>query len=130
MTKTAAIATSFTGALFLGLALGACSPEVSQAFADDLYKWGVMVRYNGDALAGAGSCIFLHIWRNPESPTEGCTAMAEEDLLAILGWLEQGSGGGPDPDPRRGPLLVQGTRAYLKSLRAEGRLPYGIPPAP
>ena len=91
---------------------------------DDLYRWGLVVRYNDQAEAGAGSCIFLHVWRGPGSPTAGCTAMAEEDLLAILAWLD------PKPVQGAGPLLIQGTRAYLESLRAEGVLPYRIPLIP
>jgi len=106
---------------------------------DDLYKWGVLVRYNDSTVPGAGSCIFLHIWRSPDSPTAGCTAMAEEDLLSVLGWLKRGPAGGPEVEsqtevePSPGfslqPLLVQGTRAYLEGLASEGVLPYRIPPS-
>jgi L,D-peptidoglycan transpeptidase YkuD (ErfK/YbiS/YcfS/YnhG family) len=90
------------------------------AHGDDLYKWGVVVRYNEGAVPGDGSCIFLHVWRGPDSPTAGCTAMAEENLLSVLGWLERGAEFS----------LVQGTRAYLEGLRREGLLPYDIPPSP
>lgn len=106
------------------------------AFGDDLYRWGVVVQYNDAAVPGAGSCIFLHVWRALDSPTAGCTAMAEEDLLALLGWLKSGSVSGPEvesdlgPERTTGPLLVQGTRAYLEDLSGEGVLPYRIPPAP
>lgn len=55
---------------------------------DDLYKWGIVVDYNfTQVVQGAGSCVFLHLWRSPESPTAGCTAMAEENMLALLEWL-------------------------------------------
>ncbi len=106
---------------------------------DDLYKWGVVVRYNDSAVPGAGSCIFLHIWRSPDSPTAGCTAMAEGDLLSVLGWLKSKPAGKPgvggqveeqvDPGLSPSPLLVQGTRAYLEGLRSQGVLPYRIPPS-
>ncbi len=33
---------------------------------------------------GAGSAIFLHIWRRPGYPTEGCIAFAREDLMWIV----------------------------------------------
>ena len=33
---------------------------------------------------GAGSAIFLHVAAPGYSPTEGCVAVAIEDLLAIL----------------------------------------------
>jgi D-alanyl-D-alanine dipeptidase len=90
------------------------------AHGDDLYKWGVVAGYNQEAEPGSGSCIFLHVWRGPDSPTAGCTAMAEDDLLAVLGWLERGAEHS----------LVQGTRSYLEGLRREGLLSYDIPPPP
>jgi D-alanyl-D-alanine dipeptidase len=92
------------------------------AYGDDLYKWGVVVRYNDVGVPGAGSCIFLHVWQGSESPTAGCTAMAEEDLLSLIGWMEPGSG----PNP----ILVQGTRTYLEGLSNEGVLPYRPPLTP
>jgi L,D-peptidoglycan transpeptidase YkuD (ErfK/YbiS/YcfS/YnhG family) len=99
------------------------------AHGDGLYRWGVVVRYNDEGVPGAGSCIFLHVWRGPQYPTAGCTAMAEEDLLSVLGWLRIGSEGGSEADPEsvRGPVLIQGTRAYLESLGREGVLPYPVP---
>jgi len=67
------------------------------AHGDDLYRWGIVVRYNGEGTPGAGSCIFLHVWRAPGSPTSGCTAMSEGDLLDLLGWLDpEHGGGGPE----------------------------------
>ena len=33
---------------------------------------------------GGGSAIFLHIWRKPRHPTEGCIAFAKADLEKIL----------------------------------------------
>lgn len=89
------------------------------AHGDDLYALGVTVEYNPDAIPGAGSCIFLHIWRGPESPTAGCTAMAEDDLRTVLGWLQ----------PRHDPILIQGSRAFLEDLKARGLLPYAVPGA-
>ena len=87
------------------------------AHGDDLYRFGVIVQYNPHQVPGAGSCIFLHLWRSPDSPTAGCTAMTEEDLLEILRWL----------DPEAAPLLVQGDQAFLESLREKGELPYPVP---
>ena len=52
------------------------------------YKRGIVVDYNAERTAGKGSCIFLHHWSGPSSSTAGCTAMAEADLLTILGWLD------------------------------------------
>jgi D-alanyl-D-alanine dipeptidase len=53
-----------------------------------LYKSGVIVSYNTDEpIRGAGSCIFMHIWRRPDSGTAGCVAMPESDLNQIINWL-------------------------------------------
>ena len=51
------------------------------------YRWGVVVDYNTPPVRGRGSCIFLHLWSGPDSTTAGCTAMAEENLLTLLRWL-------------------------------------------
>ena len=90
------------------------------AHGDGLYRLGVEVQSNASRVPGAGSCIFLHLWRGPGSPTAGCTAMAEDDLLEILRWL----------DPGADPLLIQGDREFLEGLRAEGMLPYPVPGGP
>lgn len=56
---------------------------------DDLYKYGIVIEYNTKAIVpGAGSAIFFHIWRNGETPTSGCVAAAESDILRILHWLD------------------------------------------
>ena len=38
------------------------------------------------------SAIFLHVWKEPGAPTCGCTAMAREDLLELLRWLDLAPG--------------------------------------
>lgn len=80
---------------------------------DVLYKWGVAVDHNPAAIAGAGSCIFLHIWKNSASPTAGCTAMPEKDLVRLIRWL----------DPVRRPILVQMTRSAYRAIREKYLLP-------
>jgi D-alanyl-D-alanine dipeptidase len=64
---------------------------------DRLYKWGVVVDHNPAAIPGAGSLIFFHIWKNSATPTAGCTAMPEKDLVDLIRWL----------DPAARPILVQ-----------------------
>jgi L,D-peptidoglycan transpeptidase YkuD (ErfK/YbiS/YcfS/YnhG family) len=81
--------------------------------ADDLYKWGVVVRHNTLPQPGAGSCIFLHIWKNAATATTGCTAMPEESLVRLLRWL----------DPAAPPLLVQMPRQEYNAFRRRLRLP-------
>jgi zinc D-Ala-D-Ala dipeptidase len=55
---------------------------------DELYKWGVDVAHNPSATPGAGSCIFLHVWRGPDSATVGCTAMEEQMLERLIGRVD------------------------------------------
>ena len=58
---------------------------------DDRYKWLVVVGYNmKEPKPGAGSCIFMHIWRSPGKATVGCTAMAEKDIVEIITLAEGG----------------------------------------
>jgi zinc D-Ala-D-Ala dipeptidase len=81
--------------------------------ADDRYKWGVFVEHNFPPEPGAGSCIFLHVWKDPATVTSGCTAMAETDLVKIIHWL----------DPARHPLLVQLPQRLYKEFGTTWDLP-------
>ncbi len=66
---------------------------------DSLYKLGLVVDYNfNPCVKGAGSQIFLHICRNSETVTEGCTAMPENKMIELLKWIDGG----------KNPLLWQG----------------------
>ncbi|HLL25706.1 MAG TPA: hypothetical protein VK427_26395, partial [Kofleriaceae bacterium] len=58
---------------------------------DALYTWVVDVAHNPTATPGAGSCIFLHVWRDATSPTVGCTAMAEAELARLIAALAPGA---------------------------------------
>ena len=55
---------------------------------DELYRYTIFVRHNDARTPGLGSCIFLHVWRDAQSPTVGCTAMALDDLRALLQWAD------------------------------------------
>jgi D-alanyl-D-alanine dipeptidase len=78
------------------------------------YRLGVIVGYNARPVRrGAGSCIFLHIWGGPRSPTVGCTAFAPQELETLLRWL----------DSRRRPTLVQLPAAEYEARRAGWGLP-------
>ena len=81
--------------------------------ADDLYKWGVVVSHNSPARPGAGSCIFLHIWKDSRSATAGCTAMPERDLVNLLRWL----------DPAAHPILVQMPQRDYEAAHTQLHLP-------
>jgi len=53
--------------------------------ADRLYDLVVVLGYNDDpVIAGAGSAIFLHIAAADYTPTQGCIALASEDLRRVL----------------------------------------------
>jgi L,D-peptidoglycan transpeptidase YkuD (ErfK/YbiS/YcfS/YnhG family) len=80
---------------------------------DDCYKYGIIVEYNTDPVVpGAGSAIFIHVRRGEDTPTLGCIALAESDMLKLLGWL----------NPKAEPLVVLGTREDLPLLTKEGCL--------
>jgi|GEM_PF-304102 len=63
-----------------------------------MYSLGLVVNHNTEDIEkGAGSAIFIHPWRSPNSPTVGCTSLDKKNLLTILSWL----------DPKAEPVLVQ-----------------------
>lgn len=80
----------------------------------DQYRLGVIVGYNANPPRRArGSCIFLHIWAGPTTPTSGCTAFPASEVEALVRWL----------DPRLHPLLVQLPTAEYARLRDRWQLP-------
>ena len=51
---------------------------------DGLYDVIVVLGHNdAPVVPGAGSAIFWHCWRDPAT-TEGCVAIASEDMIALL----------------------------------------------
>ncbi len=60
--------------------------------ADPLYDVILLTDWNWPrAKAGRGSAIFLHVWRKPRHPTEGCIAFRRDHLLWLLPRLRMGS---------------------------------------
>lgn len=57
-------------------------------YGDELYRKGVVVAHNPQNVPGAGSCIFLHLWRGDDKPTAGCTAMPAEVMDTLIHWLD------------------------------------------
>jgi L,D-peptidoglycan transpeptidase YkuD (ErfK/YbiS/YcfS/YnhG family) len=52
---------------------------------DPLYDLVAVLDWNRKpAVPGRGSAIFLHVWRKPRHPTEGCIAFRHADLRWIL----------------------------------------------
>lgn len=84
------------------------------ANGDQRYRLGFVIEHNPDHRAGAGSCIFAHLWKAPGETTAGCTAMAEPAMVELLGWLQ----------PAHRPVFV------LLPLDAyeEQRKAWGLPP--
>jgi len=59
---------------------------------DAVYDIIVVLGHNDDpVVAGLGSAIFLHIARNDYAPTEGCVALARDDLISVLTQVEPGA---------------------------------------
>jgi L,D-peptidoglycan transpeptidase YkuD (ErfK/YbiS/YcfS/YnhG family) len=80
----------------------------------DVYKYGIFVDYNTDpVVAGDGSCIFMHIWRRSDSPTAGCTAMTEDNMLKLMAFL----------DKSKNPVLVQVPRSEYAEMKKRYNLP-------
>lgn len=58
---------------------------------DGLYDIVVVLGHNDDPVVpGAGSAIFLHCASADYKPTEGCIALAENDLRALLALAQPG----------------------------------------
>lgn len=80
----------------------------------DVYKYGIFVNYNvNPAEAGKGSCIFMHIWSESDSPTAGCTAMTEANILKLISFL----------DKKKNPVLVQIPQSEYHKLKQTYKLP-------
>lgn len=78
------------------------------------YELGVFVAYNFyPVVKGNGSCIFLHVWKDANTPTSGCTAMGRLDMERIVSWLE----------PDRNPYLVQFPGSVYSQVRKTWNLP-------
>jgi len=81
---------------------------------DGLFRLGIIVEQNaGRTVPGAGSCIFLHIWRGRGKGTAGCTAMPPEAIEDLIRWL----------DLSKRPVLVQLPDNEYVRLQANWGLP-------
>ncbi len=78
------------------------------------YHLGVVVDHNTNPRKqGDGSCIFIHIWKNDQTGTSGCTAMESKNMEKLVSWL----------DPDQNPVLVQLPEAEYQRLRYGWKLP-------
>ncbi|MEM7505850.1 MAG: L,D-transpeptidase family protein [Pseudomonadota bacterium] len=59
-------------------------PADCMARGDGLYDICAVTDQNAACVPGAGSAIFVHIWRKPRHPTAGCVAFRRSDAEWIL----------------------------------------------
>src|SRR5260364_124811 len=53
------------------------------------YRLGSVIQYNTESPdKKAGSCMFMHVWKTPETGTAGCIAMEEAKVKETLHWLD------------------------------------------
>lgn len=80
---------------------------------DELYRRVIFVEHNtSPVVAGGGSCIFMHVWRGPDSSTSGCTAMELARLEEVVRFIDPGH-----------TVLVQLPEAEVAALRSAWGLP-------
>ncbi|MFN0140527.1 MAG: L,D-transpeptidase [Pyrinomonadaceae bacterium] len=83
-------------------------------FTIEQYELGVFVAYNSYPVEkGRGSCIFLHVWKDAATATEGCTAMERRSLERIVGWAS----------PAKNPYLVQMPKEIYAKRQKSWKLP-------
>jgi L,D-peptidoglycan transpeptidase YkuD (ErfK/YbiS/YcfS/YnhG family) len=81
---------------------------------DVIFNMFIEVRQNvSPVVPSAGSCVLLHRWVNPVTPTQGCTSFSKDGVETVLAWLS----------PQAHPVLVQLPEAELKRLAG----PWGLP---
>jgi L,D-peptidoglycan transpeptidase YkuD (ErfK/YbiS/YcfS/YnhG family) len=73
------------------------------------YRHALVINYNSDREPGKGSAIFLHVWKNEEMPTQGCTAVSEANMVRLLQWL----------DPHQAPVIIQGLPEDILAIAKE-----------
>jgi len=74
---------------------------------DYQYKYGVTVAHNKRGKFKRGSCIFLHIQKDINASTAGCTSMKESTLKKIISLL----------DIKKEPLLIQIPQSSFKEIQ-------------
>lgn len=90
------------------------------ADGDQRYKLGFVIENNPQGVAHAGSCIFAHLWKSADSPTAGCTAMAEPAMRSLLAWLK----------PKEHPVFVLLPEEEYRRLKTQWNLPTLHLPSP
>jgi L,D-peptidoglycan transpeptidase YkuD (ErfK/YbiS/YcfS/YnhG family) len=70
--------------------------EIGEVEADDmrdsaLYRSGLFVDYPSDRESRRGSCIFIHIWSEPDTGTAGCVGLPEARVRALQDFSQAGA---------------------------------------
>ncbi|MBK6748893.1 MAG: L,D-transpeptidase family protein [Pyrinomonadaceae bacterium] len=80
----------------------------------DQYGLGIFVAYNSfPVVKGKGSCIFMHVWKDQNTATDGCTAMERRNVERIVAWASL----------TKNPYLVQLTEEDHKKYQKQWKLP-------
>jgi L,D-peptidoglycan transpeptidase YkuD (ErfK/YbiS/YcfS/YnhG family) len=66
-----------------------------------LFRNGLFVDYPSDAATKRGSCIFVHVWKSPDTATSGCVALPEPRVTALQDFAAAGAVLGVLPDTAR-----------------------------
>ena len=80
---------------------------------DQRYREGFVIAHNPQGKPAAGSCIFAHLWKSPDSSTAGCTAMDPAAMQSLLAWL----------DAKQRPVFVLLPQSEYDRLHAAWQLP-------
>ena len=80
---------------------------------DQRYREGFVIEHTPRGKPAAGSCIFAHLWKSPDSSTAGCTAMDPAAMQSLLAWL----------DAKQRPVFVLLPQSEYDRLHAAWQLP-------
>ena len=72
-----------------------------------VYRYGAMIGNNyKNVLPGKGSCFFIHVETNKNTPTAGCTTMSENETKDTIFWLNK----------NKKPIIVQTPEFLLNNF--------------
>ena len=77
------------------------------------YELGIVIEHNAERAKRGGSCIFFHVWSDPNSPTAGCTAMSRRAMVDLAECV----------DPRRQPVVAQLPESIVDDMADSWALP-------
>ncbi len=66
-----------------------------------LFRNGLFVDYGSDRATRRGSCIFIHVWKTPDTTTSGCVALPEPRVKALQDFSQPGAVLGVLPETAR-----------------------------